>query len=182
MSKESYARGFCKAAAAAGVDPVALAKYAQWYNPMNWFRGSTNEEGDPKAQQYKTDGWAPKIITELGRGKGSRIPHPTIGGQMHTIGTIPTPGDIFYGGTQDLPDREEILARELDPRRAAFNAATTNAVKKAWKAISRAGYGKDDFDSRFSPDTIRLIEKLWDDEMKRTTSAPPAQVFSPEKK
>lgn len=28
MSKESYARGFCKAAAAAGVDPVALAKYA----------------------------------------------------------------------------------------------------------------------------------------------------------
>lgn len=31
MSKESYARGFCKAAAAAGVDPVALAKYAQDY-------------------------------------------------------------------------------------------------------------------------------------------------------
>lgn len=30
MSKESYARGFCKAAAAAGVDPVALAKYAQY--------------------------------------------------------------------------------------------------------------------------------------------------------
>ena len=29
MSKESYARGFCKAAEAAGVDPVALAKYAQ---------------------------------------------------------------------------------------------------------------------------------------------------------
>ena len=29
MSKESYTRGFCKAAAAAGVDPVALAKYAQ---------------------------------------------------------------------------------------------------------------------------------------------------------
>lgn len=29
MSKESYARGFCKAAAAAGVDPEALAKYAE---------------------------------------------------------------------------------------------------------------------------------------------------------
>lgn len=28
MSKESYARGFCKAAEAAGVDPVALAKFA----------------------------------------------------------------------------------------------------------------------------------------------------------
>lgn len=29
MSKESYARGFCKAASAAGVDPVQLAKFAQ---------------------------------------------------------------------------------------------------------------------------------------------------------
>ena len=29
MSKESYIRGFCKVAAAAGVDPVVLAKYAQ---------------------------------------------------------------------------------------------------------------------------------------------------------
>jgi len=29
MSKESYIRGFCKAAEAAGVDPSALAKYAQ---------------------------------------------------------------------------------------------------------------------------------------------------------
>lgn len=29
MSKESYARGFCKAAEAAGVDPVVLAKFAQ---------------------------------------------------------------------------------------------------------------------------------------------------------
>lgn len=29
MSKESYVKGFCKAAEAAGVDPHALAKYAQ---------------------------------------------------------------------------------------------------------------------------------------------------------
>jgi hypothetical protein len=29
MSKESYARGFCKAAAYSGFDPVELAKYAQ---------------------------------------------------------------------------------------------------------------------------------------------------------
>ena len=29
MSKESYARGFCKAAEAAGFNPVSLAKYAQ---------------------------------------------------------------------------------------------------------------------------------------------------------
>ena len=29
MSKESYVRGFCKAAETVGVNPVALAKYAQ---------------------------------------------------------------------------------------------------------------------------------------------------------
>ena len=46
MSKESYARGFFKAAEAAGVDPVALAKYAQ---------------------QYKTDGYAPRRVARLGR-------------------------------------------------------------------------------------------------------------------
>lgn len=36
MSKESYVRGFCKAAEAAGVDPVSLIKYAQ--NGGAWFR------------------------------------------------------------------------------------------------------------------------------------------------
>lgn len=46
MSKESYVRGFCKAAAAAGVDPAVLAKYAQ---------------------QYKTDGYAPRRVARLGR-------------------------------------------------------------------------------------------------------------------
>ena len=41
MSRESYIRGFCKAAEAAGVDPVELAKYAQ---------------------QYKTDGYVPEFV------------------------------------------------------------------------------------------------------------------------
>jgi hypothetical protein len=36
MSKESYARGFCKAAEAAGVDPVALAKYASGKKVDKW--------------------------------------------------------------------------------------------------------------------------------------------------
>lgn len=36
MSKESYARGFCKAAAAAGVDPVRLAKFAAGEGIKKW--------------------------------------------------------------------------------------------------------------------------------------------------
>ena len=44
MSKESYVRGFCKAAEAAGVDPKALVKYAQ--NGGGWFRdGPTVQRG-----------------------------------------------------------------------------------------------------------------------------------------
>lgn len=35
MSKESYARGFCKAAEAHGVDPTQLAKYAQFAIPRD---------------------------------------------------------------------------------------------------------------------------------------------------
>ena len=44
MSKESYARGFCKAAAEAGVDPVALMKFAQdTRNPAVANQGSINK-------------------------------------------------------------------------------------------------------------------------------------------
>ena len=154
MSKESYARGFVKAAAAAGVDPTGLAKFAQ---------------------QYKTEGWAPKVHSLEG---ATKIPHPTIGGNPLTIGSAANPGSI-YGASVDSPDEEEILVRSLDPRRAAFNAATTNAANKVWKAISQAGYRKDNFEHNFSPRTIKLLEKLWNDEMKRTTSAPPAQVSGP---
>jgi len=43
MSKESYIRGFCKAAEAAGVDPKALAKFAGQY------------EGEPLKEPSNTD-------------------------------------------------------------------------------------------------------------------------------
>lgn len=49
MSKESYARGFCKVAEAHGIDPVALAKYAA-----------------EKGPKYKTDGYAPAVVARLG--------------------------------------------------------------------------------------------------------------------
>ena len=49
MSKESYARGFCKAAEAAGVDPQALIKLAA-------------------NVALKTDGFAPKSVVDVGTG------------------------------------------------------------------------------------------------------------------
>lgn len=57
MSKESYARGFVKAAAAAGVDPTGLAKFAQ---------------------EFKTDGWAPRVVAILGNNKPIKYYPPTL--------------------------------------------------------------------------------------------------------
>ena len=57
MSKESYARGFCKAAEAAGIDPVHLAKYAQWYNPFSLFRTKTNPATQTPATQTPAKGY-----------------------------------------------------------------------------------------------------------------------------
>ena len=63
MSKESYARGFCKAAEAAGVDPVALAKFAETYGPIKHpeYLGDMSKpvmreyEGKPMREPTKED-------------------------------------------------------------------------------------------------------------------------------
>ena len=68
MSKESYARGFCKAAKAAGVDPVVLAKYAQGYDfgevgptRTNAIIDRANEIGPDKVSDVLADEqWIPR--------------------------------------------------------------------------------------------------------------------------
>lgn len=57
MSKESYVRGFCKAAETVGIDPVELAKFA----------AETKEEANEEQPKYKTDGYAPRLVSRLGR-------------------------------------------------------------------------------------------------------------------
>jgi len=161
MSKESYIRGFCKAAEAAGADPVALAKYAQ---------------------QYKTEGWTPDILMSPDK---MSIPFPTDYGFEYTAGVPPVPSSLWRAAHINgiFGRKRERLMRILDPRREAWNAATTNAARKAVDKLTQAGY-------RYSPDdkdeipknAIPLLEKIYHDEMKRTTSAPPAQVSSPAKK
>lgn len=166
MSKESYIRGFCKVAEAHGVDAVQLAKYAQ---------------------QYKTEGWAPEFL-----GHKNGIPYTTKGGDKEALVGGPTPYDVSWatkdypsdpsvlGYDQDIGKRER-LARILDPRRAAYNIASTNAAQKAWSLLARAGYNMTD-EVKLPEHLARGLRKIWDDEMKRTTSAPPAQVSAPAKK
>ena len=77
MSKESYARGFCKAAQAAGVDPVALAKYAQDIDTHYGATGGKAPEGVPGADSgqipvyYGRDGDVGKVsyVGELANAK-----------------------------------------------------------------------------------------------------------------
>lgn len=53
MSRESYARGFCKAAEAAGVDPMALAKYAADISAnVGTFAANGGATGTPMSTSY----------------------------------------------------------------------------------------------------------------------------------
>lgn len=145
MSKESYVRGFCKAAEAAGVDPVALAKYAQ---------------------QYKTDGYAPRWQ------EWSKMPFINF-----------TPKNTWDISTRFMPDPnkdpQERLKRVLTPQREAWFNANSNALSKINALMSKAKFPSElDFDT----DTVSMLSKIYHDEMKRTTSAPPAKVTSPLKK
>lgn len=106
MSKESYARGFVKAAAAAGVDPVKLAKHAQArtsrrdlvfdpkkgrYVVQSTPRGQELVKDEPK---YRTNGWAPLFVRSLGK---SKIPF------------VYKASDIYYPNTQEVsPSSDEI--------------------------------------------------------------------------
>ena len=169
MSKESYIRGFCKAAEAAGVDPVALAKFAQ---------------------DYKTNGYVPSSI-KPGRMGDSDIDIPLISTLLgetnisahrnsnpHVMAYPSELGKVKY-------DMSELALRLADPRHGAWFDAHTNALRKATQPLRDAGFGSADLsdwrDSMKEP-LKDAITKLYHDEMKRTTSAPPVQVTAPVKK
>lgn len=160
MSEESYARGFCKAAAAAGVDPVALAKYAQ---------------------QYKTEGYVPSMLK--GENSGSRIKIPYLSSLIGGIyeDNPPLLEALNMGGRV----RERILDDDLKARMALnpkfknWVDAHTNAAQKAIAPLINIGYPRD---KDIPQDIGDMLSKLYHDEMKRTTSAPPVQVSAPVKK
>lgn len=151
MGKESYARGFCKVAAAHGVDAVQLAKYAQ---------------------QYNTEGWAPHLIKLEGR---MGIPWGINGGRNSTVGVVPHVDGLEWA-TNDTPDHVERLMRVADPRRKAWADASTNATTKVLKILQDVGYPRN---TDIKSQARRFLEGVWDDEMKRTTSAPPARASTP---
>ena len=171
MSKESYARGFCKAAEAAGVDPVALAKFAK------------DTTHGPK---YKTDGFAPvwgpeerkinydieKLIPyyspeyfpkrRLGSGPSDSL--------YRLLESESKKGDILSKNPQ------ERLRQELMPKHKAWFDAHTNAASKALSPLKRVNYPANEPIPLY---LVSLIDKIYHDEMKRTTSAPPDRASAP---
>ena len=160
MSKESYIRGFCKSAEAHGVDPKALAKFAQ---------------------QYKTEGYAPKMIPGA---FGSRVDIPFLGDVSDKVldKSLPTLRLLASGGERspDAFTSPNFKARmALDPKFKNWVDAHTNAAQKAVAPLKGINYPSN---ADIPSDIGDMLAKIYHDEMKRTTSAPPVQVSAPAKK
>ena len=99
MSKESYARGFCKAAEAAGVDPVALAKFAQ--SIVNggaqaplfglWNSSKARKSEENKRREYPTGGRAPEGTPSA---KSGIIPYLSYTGDVYPYDGINSTLDL----------------------------------------------------------------------------------------
>jgi len=147
MSKESYVRGFVKAAEAAGVDPVALAKYAQ---------------------EFKTNGWAPPVVSSVGTkyapiyGYDDDPPEgtkPQKGVDLYERAeAIKTPEDIesslgILNGVGAEGELTPIIRARaaLDPRYAAWLKAHTKATDNLAKKVFPHLIGKDGKPIKISP-------------------------------
>lgn len=167
MSKESYVRGFVKEAEAHGVDPVALAKFAQ---------------------QYKTDGYAPKPVSEHGK---ETIPHyhtpsahsnnPDAGlvGELESANDLDMYNNYLGENGYSHNPLAEIYIKN-NPRYSTWFGAHTNSVGEATKLIASPLYrdarkGVVDANSAFfqkNPYLMRLAGKIYHDKMLSLTGTP----------
>ena len=106
MSKESYARGFCKVAEAHGVDALQLAKYAQW---------------------------APKNVARLGM---DGIPmYSGHMGDAFPVQRAKNPIDLSEDSSSTRCDTYSHLRSLVDPEFKKWWTAHTNALEQAAKPV-----------------------------------------------
>lgn len=178
MSKESYARGFCKAAAAAGVDPKVLFKFAQ---------------------EFKTNGWAPQVVTSIGKNRAPSYSYDDEGtGRGGSIQLIEKAEPIEAANevqnaldlANEIYDGENRIVAvnpraAIDPRYAAW----LNAHKKALGNISEKispFFHSTSKDVQFSrrtpnPSLADSIARAYHDSMAKSTGAV-SRVSAPVKK
>lgn len=190
MSKESYMRGFVKAAQAMGVDPQALVKYAQ----------ATDKVQKVEAPKYKTDGWAPKSVSDLGT---DVIPGYDITDDTAKPLTEPIPlvrHAYEYALQPEMTNAVARLAKlkaavgQADPRLVPFIQAYNEALGDTGGAVASVfNTGKyDDLVHEKLPGSVptsfhqRLFALTNGSPLKAsapaTTSALPVQVSAPAKK
>jgi hypothetical protein len=185
MSKESYARGFCKAAEAAGVDPVALAKYAAESSP-----------------EFKTEGYAPESVSQIGADAvplyrppvydyANNYPISLIPGtnsaypMIDTVGVSPEVRYIRGDSRKSLSRNEAVLARaRANPKYLNWLIAHTRAMD-AVSAAARGTMHKNHFGGTSGvedPELNKMLADLYHKNMMDMTNAAPAQVSAPAKK
>ena len=147
MSKESYERGFCKAAEAAGVDPVALAKYAQQF-------ANKTKKDQPK---YNTGGRAPEGAWAPESGK---IPQLTPSGDVKEI-TTP-----WLLEQQKNPSWSTTRALRGVPWFRNWYDAHTNAIHNLTKG-QKFMYGDDE---KISPNALRILAEQYHNDMYKGTN------------
>ena len=167
MSKESYIRGFCKAAESHGVNPVQLAKYA-----------ASNNSSAASGPKYKTEGYTPKFSDARNPINIPKVFHDgTVGANRWSEGwDIARPIELEVG----LPNTPAERVRQIiNPKHLAWLQAHTNALQRATAPLRAVGFPS----TEQVPDDIqRAIEDMYHGTMYSTTSAVPAKVISPVKK
>lgn len=143
MSKESYIRGFCKAAEAAGVDPQALAKCAAgWLDRLSSMfskstAGKTTDNSAISKKNFNTGGWAPEGTPGPESGRIPFIPVNTLVPDKSSRGKVSTYiADNFSNPEKasDSPSFNEYLSdisklKALSPRYDAFFNAHGESVR-----------------------------------------------------
>lgn len=169
MSKESYARGFCKVAEAAGVDPVALAKFA-------------NETSEKiTAPEYDTGGYAPEVISRVGN-KGIPSYHWT-GKDGPSV--IKTPVQLYNEAYDRFRSNHEDVRDAANPKHMEWRLAHTKAIRDALKPVLAAygsgnltgfkkdyrfkGLKEDGAEDEMDEETLGMLAKIYHDSMAKST-------------
>lgn len=166
MSKESYARGFCKAAEAAGVDPVALAKFAGEAGPETDAGIGSREDNSSeidyskgKVVPWDRTSYIGKLLARHpGTGKGVGIPyvpHSAEGWPEAQRRALVSLGDLENGRR----DQAGYNAQNFFPRKSALYKRIVdnliNAGKENYKSYIETGDPKE----RTEPN-LQGIEKI----------------------
>lgn len=168
MSRESYIRGFCKVADKQGIDPVVLAKYAQ---------------------QYKTDGWAPAPVADLGtesapvygytvqsQGGESGKDSPKILNEIAT--PVESPMDLVESGGilsgEDGKGSDLIMESraEIDPRFSAWLKAHSKATRDIARKVIPY-YPNKEMAMYRNPSLAESIARAYHDSMLNSTGGVP---------